>query len=246
MTRLALPYQHARYTVLGLVRAGGGLTVLAAIVALGLLVAVFAQPDVVANTGHGSAVLGVALLAATASTLVHTVLVAGDARWHAWDQYLTTLPGYRWTRGVTFLLATCVVGMLAALPVTFMGLVQSSRPDAASWAAMVLLVPVAALPGLLLGLLLARIRSVRRRQISTGTVLLVLTGGALLAVGSWMPDWAELVSGLTPTFAASRTLMPVLDHQPLSAPHLAMWVFWCLTPLLVLSTLDRHRIRSLP
>ena len=245
MTRqMDLPYRHARYTVLRLVRAGGGLTLLPALGAVALLVLVLARQDA-SGASRGSAVLTVALLAATASTLVHTVLLAADARQHAWDEYLNTLPGYRWTRTLTFLLATCVVGMLAALPVAFMGVVQASEPDAAGWSSL-LLVPVAALPGLLLGLLLARIRTVRHRRLSTGGVLVVLTAGALVAVGHWLPGWAELLSRLTPTFAASRTLIPIMNHEPFSTPHLVLWVFWCLTPLLVLSSLERHRLRSLP
>lgn len=247
MTRLVeLPYRHARYTVLGLVRAGGVLTVLSALGALGLLVLVFAHQGTASGTSRISTMLGVALLAATASMMVHAVLLAGDTRRRAWDQYLNTLPGHRWTRPLTFLAATCVVGMLAAVPVAFLGLMHGARPDVAGWFWMVLLVPVAAVPGLLLGLLVARISSVRRRQVSTAMVLLVLTAGALVAVGSRLPAWAEPLSTLTPTFAASRTLMPLVNHEPLSAPHLLMWVFWCLTLLVVLSTLERHRHRSLP
>lgn len=247
MTRLVqLPCRHVRYTVLGLVRVGSGLTALSALGALALLVLVPAHQGAASGAGRASTVLGVALLAATVSTMVHTVLLAGDTRRRAWDQYLNTLPGHRWPRTLTSLTATCVVGTLAAVPVAFLGLMQGADPDLASWGRLALLVPVAAVPGLLLGLLVVRIGSLRRRRACTAVILLVLTAGALVAVGSRLPDWAELLSTLTPTFAASRALMPIVSHEPLSAPHLAIWVFWCLTPLVVLSTLERHRHRSLP
>lgn len=239
---------HIRHTMLALIRAGGGPTVVSTLAALGLLVPVVGRQGAEGEGSSMSAALALALLAATASTMVHTVVLVCDPRRLVWEQYLTLLPGYAWSRRLAFIVAACVLGLLAALPVTLLGLVHETRPDAATWSVLMALIPVAAVPGLLLGLLLAEIRSVRGRRMTTAVLLLALTSGALVAVGSHLPSWAQLLSRFTPTFAASRTLIPVMNQEPLSTPHLGLWVLWCLCLLSALVVLHRHRHRhrSLP
>lgn len=235
---------HTRYCVLRLVRAGMGLTVLCALGAVALMVTLLANSDLLSSPPElAAAVLAVALIATMVSALVHTVLVADESSRPGWVRYVGTLPGRHGTRTMGMLVAACLVGMLAALPVTALGLLQGVELEVGRWTWALLLMPVSALPGALLGLLVARIRPIRGRQVGTVAALLVLVVGALVTVGG-MPGWAQALSSVTPTSAASHVLAPVITGGPIPAVDVALWTAWCLILLCLLLTLERPHLRS--
>lgn len=242
---LLLAGGHTRYSMLRLVRAGMGLTVVCALGAVALMVSLLADAELLSSPSElGAAVLAVALVATMVSALVHTVLVADESSRPGWVRYVGTLPGRHGTRTLGMLVAACVVGLLAALPVTALGLIQGADLAFGRWSWALLLMPVAALPGALLGLLVARIRPTRGRQAGTLLALLVLVIGAVVTT-SGSPGWAQLASSVTPSSAASGMLTPLVTGGPFPIVQLALWTLWCLSLLCVLLTLERPHLRSL-